>query len=57
MYGLLNCLHHLQIQLQLESEMDETGIKYPRVISHIKKTGFSTETKVLNVKEISNIDI
>lgn len=57
MYGLLNRLHRLQIQLQLESEMHETGIQYPRVIRHINKTGFSTETMLPNLNEISNNDI
>ena len=57
MYGLLNRLHRLQIQLQLESEMHETGIKYPRVTRHIKKSGFSAETMLPNLKEISNEDI
>ena len=57
MYGLLNRLHRLQIQLQLESEMDQTGIHYPRVIGHIKKTGFSADAMLANLKEISNEDI
>ena len=39
MLGFLRRLHCLQIQLTLESEMQETGIKYPRVIAHAKKVG------------------
>ena len=57
MYALLQCLHHFQIQLQLESEMKETGIKYPRVINHVKKTGYSADTMFSNLKEISDKDI
>ena len=57
MYGLLNRLHRLQIQLQLESKMDETGIYYPRVIGHIRKTGFSADAMLANFKAISNEDI
>ena len=51
------CLHHLQIQLQLESEMHETGIQYPRVTRHIKKSGFSAQAMLPNLNEISNEDI
>jgi len=39
---MLQRLHHLQIQLQLESDMNETGVLYPRVISHVKKTGLDS---------------
>ena len=40
MYGLLQRLHHLHIQTQLESEAEETGIFYPRVLAHARKIGF-----------------
>ena len=40
--GLLCRLHHLQVELELEVEMKETGIQqYPRVEAHMKKIGFS----------------
>lgn len=58
-YGLLQRLHRLQIQSQLESEMEETGICYPRVLTHIKKVGFP-DSKVLdatNLLDITNKDI
>ena len=35
--GFLHRLHRLQIQLELESETQGTGIKYPRVTAHTKK--------------------
>jgi len=38
--GFLHCLHWLQIQLMLESEIQKIGIKYPRVIAHEKKAGY-----------------
>ena len=57
MHALLQRLHRLQIQLQLESEMKETGIQYPRVINHVKKTGFSSDTKLSNLMDISDKEI
>ena len=59
MHGLLQCLHRLQIQTQLESQMKETGICYPRVTARMKKFGFS-DSKVIdstNLLDISNDDI
>ena len=53
-YALLQRLHRLQIQLQLESEMKETGIQYPRVINHVKKSGFSSDTTFPNLTEVSD---
>ena len=58
-YALLQRLHRLQIQSQLESEMEETGICYPRVLTHVKKVGFP-DSKVLdttNLLHITNKDI
>jgi len=57
MYGMLNHLHRLQIQLQLESEMQETGIQYPRVDKHVKKSGFSVGQSPKNLSEITNKNI
>jgi len=57
MYGMLNRLHRLQIQLQLESEMHETGIQYPRVVKHVKKSGFSAGASAQPLKNISDKDI
>ena len=57
MYALLQRLHRLQIQLQIESEMKETGIQYPRIINHIKKTGFSSSTKLSNLIDITDEEI
>ena len=54
LYGLLQRLHRLQIQLQLESEMNETGIQYPRVLNHLKKSGFSTDSGHINLSEVTN---
>ena len=53
-YALLQRLHRLQIQLQLESEMKETGIQYPRVINHVKNSGFSSDTTFPNLTEVSD---
>jgi len=50
MHGMLNRLHWLQIQLQLESEMQETGIQYPR---DVKKSGFSAGQSPKNLSEIT----
>ena len=58
-YALLQRLHRLQIQSQLESEMEETGICYPRVLTHVKKVGFP-DSKVLdttNLLHVTNKDI
>ena len=44
--GFLRRLHHLQIQ---ESEKQETGKEYPRVMAHTKKVGYEA------LKEISNL--
>ena len=58
-YGLLQHLHRLQMQSQLESEMEETGICYPRVLAHVKKVGFS-DSKIqdtTNLLHITNKDI
>ena len=57
LYGLLQRLHRLQVQVQLESEMNETGIQYPRVLDHIKKSGFSTDSGHANLSEITNQQI
>jgi len=40
--GILYRLHRLQIQLQLESEINETGIIYPKTIAHLKKGGYNS---------------
>ena len=37
MLGVLHRQHRLQIQLQLESEAQDTGIPYPRATAHLKK--------------------
>ena len=48
----------MQVQVQLESEMNETGIQYPRVANHIKKSGFSTDSgSHTNLNEITNQQI
>ena len=39
MLGLLNRLHRLQIQLQLEAQHEQTGIEYPRTRVHKIKEG------------------
>jgi hypothetical protein len=39
MLGLLRRIHRLHIQLSLESESDETGIRYSRVEAHKNKDG------------------
>ena len=52
--GFLHCLHHLQIQLELESEMQETGIKYPRVMAHTKKVGYEALKEIIDLKCISD---
>ena len=60
MHGLLQRLHRLHIQTTLESEADETGIHYPRVLAHATKIGFSdmsTTTAASNLKGISDKDI
>ena len=60
MQGLLQRLHRLHIQTTLESEADETGIRYPQVLAHAKKIGFSdinTTTSASNLKGITNKDI
>jgi len=51
---MLQCFHHLQILLQLESDMNETGVLYPRVISHVKKTGFRSCTSLTEVSNPKN---
>lgn len=55
--GCLHHLHHLQIQLELESEMQETGIKYPRVMAHAKKVGYEALKEITDLKCISDQDI
>ena len=55
MYALLQRFHRLQ--LQLESEMKETGIQYPCVINHIKKIEFSSSTKLSNLIDIPDEEI
>jgi len=59
MYGLLQRLHRLHIQTTLESEAEETGICYPRILTHARKIGFSdmNTTSTINLQEISNKDI
>ena len=49
-----SAFHHLHVQLQLESDMNETGVLYPRVISHVKKTGFTVDRSCANSTEVSN---
>jgi len=39
--GFLQRLNRLQIQIKLESECDQTKIRYPRVEAHRKKDGHS----------------
>ena len=34
--------------------MKETGIQYPRVINHVKKSGFSSDTTFPNLTEVSD---
>ena len=55
--GLLRCLHPLQVQLELEAKMKETGIQYPRVEAHMKKIGFSSLKETMDLKSISDQDI
>lgn len=55
--GLLRRLHRLQVQLELEAEMKETGIQYPRVEAHMKKIGFSSMKGTMDLKSISDQDI
>ena len=57
MLGFLHRLHHLQIQIMLESEMQETGIKYPRVIAHEKKVGYEKMKEITDLKCITDEDI
>jgi len=49
-----SAFHHLHVQLQLESDMNETGVLYPRVINHVKKTGFTVDRSCANLTEVSN---
>lgn len=48
MLGLLQRFHHLHVQSILESESEETTIKYHHVESHKKKDGHSS----INVQHI-----
>jgi len=54
--GWLHCLH---IQTWLESEAEETGICYSRVLAHVKEVGFSDESSIdtVNVQKITNESI
>ena len=45
---LLNRLHRLQIQLQLEAQTEQTGIEYPRSSVHKIKEGHHNNTQTLN---------
>ena len=55
--GFLHRLHRLQIQFELESEMKETGIIYPRVIAHTKKGGYEAVKEITDLKCILDQDI
>ena len=57
MLEFLHRLHRLQIQIMLESEMQETGIKYPRVIAHEKKVGYEKVKEIADLKCITDEDI
>lgn len=57
MLGFLRRLHRLQIQMMLESEIQETGIKYPRVIAHEKKVGYEKMKEISDLKCITDEDI
>ena len=59
MYGLLQRLHRLHIQTRLESEVEETGICYPRVLAHAKKVGFLNGNAIgaFNLQDITNESI
>ena len=51
--GFLHRLHRLQIQLELESETQETGIEYPRVMAHTKKVGYEALKEITDLKWFS----
>ena len=53
MLGLLNCLHHLQIQPQLEANNEQTGTEYPRNSVH-KIKEVCTLTKLVMVMPATN---
>ena len=55
--GILQRLHRLQIQLQLETESSETGIRYPRVEKHLAKIGHMEEKGKALLTDISDDDI
>ena len=59
-FTLLDFLHHLhrlQIQLEPESETQETGIEHPRVMAHTKKVGYEALKEITDLKYISDEDI
>ena len=56
MLGLLQRFHRLHIQTVLESESDETTIKYPHVEGHKKKDGHSC-TNIHGIHSVSLDDI
>jgi len=56
--GLLQRLNRLQIQIKLESECDQTKIKYPRVEAHRKKDGHSkTANDSCNIQSVTKEEI
>ena len=57
MLGFLHRLHRLQIQQQLESETQETGISYPRATAHLKKLGFNSTEDSNILSKISDKNI
>jgi len=56
--GLLQRLNHLQIQIKLESECDQTKIKYCQVEAHRKKDGHSKAANdSCNIQSITKEEI
>ena len=56
MLGLLRRLHRMHIQLCLEAESEETGIKYPRIEAHKNKDGHH-KPQICSVSPLTNQDI
>ena len=56
MLGLLQRFHRLHIQTALESESNETTIKYPHVEGHKKKDGHSC-TNIHGIHSLSLDDV
>ena len=54
--GLLRRLHHLNIQAMLQSDVEKSGIRFPRAEKHLERSGMKSYI-VPSVASISNKEI